>query len=80
MYGELCTGECHVQETGKCGRDGEALQAKLYQGEHTAYATLKVKSYADNTSLCRQRLLFYCEDDIHVTGSKCCGNSTIASD
>ena len=84
-WGMPSTLEEYVQETGRCGRDGEASQAILYQGKHTAYTTLKVKNYADNTSLCRRRLLFrdfllYCEDYIHVIGSKCCdvcGNSTI---
>ena len=50
--------EEYVQEMGRCGRDGEASQAILYQGKHTAHATLIVKNYADNTSLCRRRLLF----------------------
>jgi len=83
-WGMPSTVEEYVQETGRCGRDGEASQTILYEGKHTAYTTLKVKNYADSTSLYRQRLLFrdfllYCEDDIHVIGSKCdaCGNSTI---
>lgn len=76
-WGMPSTLEEYVQETGRCGRDGEASQAILYQGKQTSYATITVKNYADNTSLCRRRLLFrdfllYCEDDIHVTGSKCC--------
>ena len=48
-----------MQETGRCGRDGEASQAILYQGKHMAYATLIVKNYADNTSQCRRRLEFF---------------------
>lgn len=52
-WGMPSTLEEYVQETGRCGRDGEASQAILYQGKHVSYATITVKNYADNISLCR---------------------------
>lgn len=57
-WGIPTTLEEYVQETGRCGRDGEASIAILYRGIGGRNATAKVKAYVDNDKTCRRRLLF----------------------
>lgn len=76
-WGIPTTLEEYVQETGRCGRDGEASIAILYRGIGGRNATAKVKAYVDNDKTCRRRLLFqefllYSESSIEVSGCKCC--------
>ena len=48
-WGILNTLEEYVQETGRCGRDGNSASAILYQGKGGKYASSEVKNYVSNT-------------------------------
>ena len=76
-WGIPSTLEEYIQETGRCGRDGNSAAAVLYQGKGGKNASSKVKNYVSNTTVCRHRLLFqqfllYNSDDIKVRGEECC--------
>ena len=76
-WGIPSTMEEYVQETGRCGRDGNPSTAILYEGKGGKHADKKMKNYTTNTTLCRRRLLFqefllYREEGIQVCGSDCC--------
>lgn len=79
--------EEYVQETGRCGRDGDSSMAMLYRGKGGKNATRNVKEYVSNSTMCRRRMLFqdflmYSERDIKVSGCKCCdvcGNACTCS-
>ena len=76
--------EEYIQETGRCGRDGNSAAAILYQGKGGKNASSKVKNYVSNTTVCRRRLLFqefllYNSDDIKVRGEECCDETSSSS-
>ena len=73
-WGFPSTLEEYVQETGRCGRDGEPSVAIAYMGNRAQSAEQLLLDYESNTTLCRQRLLFkdflkYSESDINSLGS-----------
>lgn len=75
-WGLPTTIEEYVQEAGRAGRDGEKSMAILY-GKGGRHATKCMKRYAENTSLCRRRLLFegflnFYESEIKASGCSCC--------
>ncbi len=70
--------EEYVQETGRAGRDGGDAEAILFQGSGEKHANKSMKLYASNEHECRRTLLFskflkFYQQDVKVTGSKCCG-------
>ena len=76
-WGLPTTLEEYVQETGRCGRDGENAVAILCRGVGGRKATAKVKAYVENEVTCRRCLLFqefllYSESSIKVSGCNCC--------
>ena len=49
--------EEYVQETGRAERDGECVEAVIYEGKVGKNCTKKMKNYA-NTETCRRKFLF----------------------
>ena len=57
-YGPPSCVEQYVQETGRAGRDGLLSQAILLYGKPGRFAEEEMKLYGENTTQCRQRILF----------------------
>ena len=69
--------EEYVQETGRCGRDGQPAEAVLYRGKGGRHTDSPMKAYASNETICRRKLLFqdfllFKYNEAHVCGPKCC--------
>lgn len=72
--------ESYIQETGRGGRDGKLVQAKLYYSNRDislSFMEESMVSYCKNSSFCRRKILFQDFDGIPLvqeepTGSKCC--------
>ena len=61
--------EEYVQETGRAGRNGMEAEAILFGGKTGRHASLTMKAYSLNTTICRRKFLYqdflqYKDDDI----------------
>ena len=76
-WGLISNIEDYVQEMGRAGRDGSNSTALLYGSKGSRHANKDIKHYAANSSVCRRRLLFrgflfHSDNDIDISGCKCC--------
>jgi superfamily II DNA helicase RecQ len=76
-WGVPSTVEEYVQETGRAGRDGSQSVAILFRCKSGRHLSNKMKSYLENTQICRRTLIFegflkYYQTDTKVVKCKCC--------